>query len=339
VSENFQIDPISQSFRGSREFFAGIFMSAKSYKFYRTLIYKPLFGSILIVLLLLSLIPGYRMAFAGGKVVVAQSIKVAPYEEALKGFESVHNGKITKLVTSEMEKSDLLKKIQKIRPDLILAIGMDALAKTKMVKNIPVVYIMVLNPHSILSDGENISGISMNIPQEKQMGIVLEALPDLKTVGLLYDPDRTGELAKRAQKAAVKTGIKLIATEVHSSRDVPSLISNMKGRIDLFWMLPDITVLSPELIEFFFLFSFENRIPIITFSEKYLRLGALMSIGIDTFDIGAQAGEMAEEILSNGVNIKHVDARKAVVKINLNAAKKLGITIDEKIVKKFKIVD
>ena len=44
--------------------------------------------------------------------------------------------------------------------------------------------------------------------------------------------------------------------------------------------------------EFPFLFFLENKIPILTFAEKYVEIGALISIGIDVFDMGRQAGEI-----------------------------------------------
>ena len=94
-------------------------------------------------------------------------------------------------------------------------------------------------------------------------------------------------------------------------------------------------------VELFLLLSLEDRIPILTFSEKYVELGALISIGIDAFDIGRQAAEMANSILSgrNGGGMKPVDAQKAVLSVNLKIARKLGIRIDEKIVEHARVVD
>lgn len=279
-------------------------------------------------------------AEAEQEILAVQSIRVAPYEEAIKGFESVCNVKLKRLVISDLEGTDVVGKIREVRPDLILAIGMDALLRVKRIKNIPIVYLMVLNPQSTLSN-ENITGVSMNIPQEKQLTALLQILPDLKNIGLLYDPDRTGYLVKNAQDAAGKTGIKLIASETHSSKDVSSLIIKMQEKIDLFWMIPDLTVITPETVEFLLLFSLENQIPLLAFSDKYVELGALLSIGIDPFDIGRQAGEMAKKILAGGdvKNVQQVDARKTVISINLKIARKLGMHINEKIMRKVNIVN
>jgi putative ABC transport system substrate-binding protein len=210
---------------------------------------------------------------------------------------------------------------------MVLAIGADALSKVKKIENIPIVYLMVLNSQSVLSGEKNITGVSMNIPQEKQLTALLDALPGTNTIGLLYDPDRTGHLVKSAQDFAKKIGVKLIAKEIHSPKDAPSLIMDMKGKIDVFWMLPDITVITPETVEFMLLFSFENNIPLFTFSEKYVEMGAFMSIDIDAFDMGRQAGEMAAAIRA-GKDMKDFQqayARKAIVSTNLMIARKIGI--------------
>ena len=302
---------------------------------YESLMIRNIFITVLFLILC------HGVAEAGQEIVAVQSIRVAPYDEAIKGFKSVCDARIKRLVVSELKGADVVEKINEIRPDMVLAIGMDALSRVKRIEKIPVVYLMVLNPQSILSGEKNITGISMNIPQEKQLLTLLEALPDMKTIGLIYDPDRTGHLAEKAREAARKTGIKLIAKEVHSSRGVPPLMKDMEGKIDVFWMLPDLTVITPETIEFLLLMSLGNKIPILTFSEKYVELGALMSIGIDAFDIGCRAGEMAKEILSGRdvIDVQRVDARKTVISINLKVARKLGITIDKKIIRKARIIN
>jgi len=282
----------------------------------------------------------YGLAEAGQRVLVVQSLSVAPYEEALAGFKSVCNAEIMKVVLSDQDKINPSQIIQSNKPELILAIGMDALTKIKEIEDIPIIYMMVLNPQAITFGEKNISGISMTLSPEKQVTTLLEVLPAVKRIGTLYNPDRTGNFIKGAVNAANNMGITLVTEKVQSTKELPSALNNIRNKIDAFWMIPDITVYSPETIEFLLLFLLENQKPIISFSEKYVELGALMSISVDPFDIGNQAGEMAKAILSNGGkrDVQRIDARKAVVLINLKIAKKLGITIDEKVLAKAKIL-
>lgn len=281
------------------------------------------------------------IAEAEHEVVVVQSFTIKPYNEALKGFKSVCDCQIKQFVLSEMQGLDVVRVVRDARPDVILAIGMDALAKVKRIKNIPIVYLMVPNPQTIISDEENITGVSMNIPTEKHLATLRDVLPKIKRVGILYNPGRTGDFVTKARLAASSMGIELLAKEVNSSKDVPALVNTMKGKINAFWMLPDTTVVTPETTEFLLLFSLENKIPILTFSDKYVEMGALMSLEVDAFDSGKQAGEMAQKILS-GTSIKKVsetDPRKAFLSINLKIAKKLEITISNEIMDKARIVN
>jgi putative ABC transport system substrate-binding protein len=281
----------------------------------------------ILLIIFLMVIFCYRPSQAGQEILVVQSIRIKPYEEALKGFKSVCHSRIQRLVVSELEGADVVRKINEIRPAMILAVGVDALSMVKPIEDIPVVYLMVPNPQSILSGEKNITGVSMNIPQEKQLTALLDALPGTHTIGLLYDPNRTGHLVKRAQDFAAKIGVRLIAKEIHNPKEAPTLIFDMKDKIDVFWMLPDITVITPETVECLLLLSLENKIPLFTFSAKYVQMGAFMSMDIDAFDMGRQAGEMAAAIRAgkDAKDLHQVYARKAVVSTNLMIAKKLGI--------------
>jgi putative ABC transport system substrate-binding protein len=288
---------------------------------------------------LLYLILGCGLAEAGPEMIAVQSLRVKPYEEAINGLESVCKSRIDRLVISELQGTDIAEKVKEIKPALVFAVGLEALLRVKEIKDIPVVYLMVLDPYSTVSRPQNIAGVSMQIPPAKQLTALVKVLPHVKRVGLLYNPDRMGHFVKRARAAAGKKGLKLIAHQVHGSGEVPFQANNMRGKIDVFWMLPDITVVMPEAVEFLLLFSLENKIPLLTFSDKYVESGAFMSVGIDPFDIGRQAGEMADAIRT-GKDIKdlpQVDARKVIISINPEVAKKLGIHLDQEIINNAKI--
>jgi len=278
------------------------------------------------VLLIVTLL-SYGIAEAIQEIVVVQSIRANPFEESLKGFKSVFPSRITRIILSEEGEDKLEKRISRSQPHLILAIGQEALLKTRNIRNLPVVYLMVPNPQSVLSGEENISGVSMNIPEEKQINALLTALPDTQSIGLLYDPERSGDIVRRAQAFARTRGVKILAQPVRDAKNVPRLAMAMRRQIDVFWMLPDLTVVTPETVEFFVLFSLENKIPILTFSDKYVEMGAFMSMNIDAVDMGRQAGEMAKRILTGGKadRTRTAYARRAVVSTNMMVAGKLGI--------------
>ncbi len=291
-----------------------------------------------IIILSLILLPS--LVSASG-IVAVQSINIKPYNNALNGFKSVCNCKVKSFILSEMQAADVIKQIKKTNPDIIVTIGVNALEKVRgFNEEIPIVYLMVLNSISIKSD-KNIAGVSMNPTPAKQLEILKQALPGLKSIGIIYDPTRTGDFVDKAKHAAGSAGIKIIAKEIRDPKDYPSLLESMKGDINAFWMLPDLTAITPETVEFLFLFSMKNRIPVITFSRKYLRMGALMSFDIDTYDIGRQAGGIVKKILSgtDAGKIPHTSARKIDIVINRGTAKNLGISMPKVILDKADLIN
>jgi putative ABC transport system substrate-binding protein len=110
---------------------------------------------------------------------------------------------------------------------------------------------------------------------------------------------------------------------------------------DALWLLPDLTVISPETVEFLFNYSMAHKIPVIAFSEQYLALGAFMSISLDVYELGRQTGEMANTIFGGKplTQIPPAEAQKTVVTINRTVAGNLGIPIHDAALNGIRIVD
>jgi len=293
------------------------------------------------LIILVIILCGFRPAYSDSEIVVLQGIRVKPYTEALEGFAAACGCKFEQLVLSEMAGADIRRKIDGLRPQMVLAVGMQALAEARKIRDLPVVYLMVLNPLGLPAGESNITGVSMLIPPDKQLAALTDTLPDRTNIGLLYDPDRSGSFVQEARQAAAKSGLNLVARPVSDARQAPELILGMKDQIDVFWMIPDVAVVTPETVEFLLLFSFQHKVPIFTFSEKYVEMGAFMSMDIDARDMGRQAGEMAGAILAGAdINrIKPVYAASAVVSTNVMIARKLGIKLTVAMMSGVKIND
>ena len=112
-------------------------------------------------------------------------MRVKPFDDALRGFRTVCKADSKTVVVSDAEGVDFVRMVREERPRLILAIGADALQRVKKIRDIPIIYLMVLNPEKITGRGKNIAGVDMNIPPEKYLSLMENLnLPKLK-VGLL----------------------------------------------------------------------------------------------------------------------------------------------------------
>lgn len=274
-------------------------------------------------------------ADAGKRVVAVQGSHAKPYNHAYDGFMGVlaPDVEIERIILSGMQQGEAADRIRGQGIDLVLAIGMDALRWAQTLEKIPIVYVMVLDAGREFSARAGITGISMVVKPEKQLEIIRKALPDAAGIGLIYDPEQTGAMVRQIKAATAGQEITLVAREVYRPENVPSTLMLMRNKIDVLWMIPDLTVVTPETIRSMFLLALESGIPIVSFSEKYVEQGALMSIGVDPYDMGRQAAGIAEKILA-GADVNSLagrDARKAVVEVNTRIAEKLGIFFNKEV--------
>ncbi len=276
----------------------------------------------------------------GADVLVVQSLAIKPYEKALQGLRSVAAGSLERIYCTKMDRGEVERYVRRRRPDLIYAIGMDALNKLGAVHDIPIVYLMVLNPLSADAAGENVTGVSLVIEPSRQLSLMRQVLPQLKRVGILYDPGKSAALVERARAAASRSGVELVARPVASPRDVIAAINGIAGKVNAFWLIPDTTVVSSVTLDLLLLASIEHKIPVFAFSEKYVERGALLSLEIDEFDLGRQAGEMGNRILA-GARVRSVrreDARGGTITINQIVAHKMGIRIGEELLRRARVI-
>jgi len=263
-------------------------------------------------------------------ILVLQGSRNKPFREAMRGFARACPHKTFKIVLSESKRIKVSEYLRKDNPRLIVAVGADALEQVKLIRDIPIVYLMVLDPSQIVPEASNITGVMMKPPLSQQLDLIRRALPNATKIGVLYDPTRLASFVKRAIEATNPLGLELVVREVRSPHEVPGVLQRLRGEIDALWMLPDPSVVTPETTECLLLFSGENRVPVITFSRKYLDMGAMLALDIDPYDLGRQAGEMACRIFQ-GADVRTIprsDARKVVIRVNQNVARRLGFPRD-----------
>lgn len=287
---------------------------------------------IVLSLLFFLLICNSSFSFAS-EVLVIKSANIKPYNEALEGFKNSCKCSVKELVLLEDEQKDISKAISEIKPDAVFAIGLGALEQAQAIKDIPVVYVMVPSSSSSVPNQQNISGVSMYISAEKYLNMIREVFHKAKRIGLIYNPENSDRIAREARQRAASMGLVLLQKKTKMAREVPALIDSMKGKVDLYWMLPDMSIVNSETFNYMLMFSFLNEIPVVTFSKKYVEMGASAGLSIDAFDLGLQAGEMMRSLLrTNSYGApKIADPRKTVLTINKKVVRKLGIKIRDDI--------
>ena len=262
-------------------------------------------------------------------VLIVQSSKGPAYAESIRGFKEAFKGTTQTLLLTDYAEVDLVRLVKEEQPGLVLAVGEPALSKAKKVRQVPVVALMSLSHSISRPPAANIHGIPVVASPARYMQLF--SAMGVKRVGVVYDPARTGYYIKRAQQMAESAGIKLVAFDVNGSREVVGAIEKINGAVDLLWMLPDTTAVTAATLEAYFGFSARHKVPVVAFNEQYLSKGAAVSIDVDRTDMGRQAGELANALLSNGDRsaATALDPRRLRLNSNYSIVEKLGLHIPD----------
>jgi putative ABC transport system substrate-binding protein len=273
-------------------------------------------------------------------IALIKSYDFGPYDAALSGFTSACNSEIVEynLRGERSGSASLLSEIRSREPELIVAIGVLAAEFAKReFEDVTVLYVMVPNRSAHDLAGENIAGISLDIPIERQLDVYRSMVSGMRALGAIYDPQKSAAFVAEAKAVAEQNGLTLHTREVTSRKEVPSALRALlrEEEIDALWMIPDDTVVTPESFKFLLLTSFEHDLPFLAASDIFVKVGALASLTPDYADVGRQGCELATALTSGrtsaaGINV--VMPAKINLSINLKTARKIGLAIPEDVI-------
>jgi putative ABC transport system substrate-binding protein len=271
-------------------------------------------------------------------IAVLKSHDIAPINQALAGFVATCPEPITTydLGGSTSNSRGIIDRIMASPPRLIVAIRpLAAQVARAEVRGVPVVFAMVRNPRKSGLEGDNIAGISLDVPIEAQLAMYRALLPTIRVIGVIYDPEKTGTLVKEAAEMAERFGLRFLATPVASQTEVPAALRSLLGKVDALWMLPDDTVITPESLTFFLLTAFKQNLPVLTVSDAFVEAGALAALSPDYTDVGRQACQLSREIESgqrHPAQASIVPPTKVNIALNLQTARQLGLILPPEMV-------
>jgi ABC-type uncharacterized transport system substrate-binding protein len=269
-------------------------------------------------------------AEAGG-VIVVKSADLKPYREVLRGFRDACGCTTDELLLRGGEDRE---KILRRSPDAVVAIGTTVFKQVRDIRDIPLIYTMVMPSETALFRHPNISGVNMDLSPAVYLDAMRELFPRVKRIGILYDPQNTGAYVEEAAQAAQAAEIELVAKQVHDASKIPAALDEMQGKIDVLWMLPDPAVAAGETVELLLRFSFQHAVPVFSFAKKYVEMGAVASLDVDPYDMGVQAAEILRKVSAGHAGAIRVYARKSHLAVNRSVAAKMGLKIKEEALKR-----
>ena len=235
--------------------------------------------------------------------------------------------------------AELARDVVNTHPDLILAVGGRLSLDFKMATTtIPIVTI-IIDPiamglvASIARPGGNITGVTIAGGLEligKRMGLLVEAMPKLSTVGYLASrPFWEDPRGAAAREAAKRAGISLSACSAghaFNEAEYQRVFRSMEqDRADALMVSdePEHLTYRATIVEL----AAKGRIPAIYPLREFVEVGGLMAYSIDLADIFRRVANLIDKILrgANPGDIPFYRPTKFELSINLKTAKALGL--------------
>ena len=223
--------------------------------------------------------------------------------------------------------------------DLIYAIATPAAqAVAGVTSEIPIILSAVTDPAesglvaSNDAPGGNVTGTSDLTPVKEQIELLKQILPDAKTVGILFcSSESNSEIqAAMAREACEANGLEHIDFTVSSSNEIQTVVESMVGKVDVIYAPTDNTIAAgmPTVS----MIATDNGLPIICGEQGMVDAGGLATYGIDYYQLGYMAGQMAVEILRDGADpatmpIGYLSADQCELSVNDETAAALGIDV------------
>ena len=286
------------------------------------------------------------------KIGICQQLEHEALDQATQGFEDACEEKFGKdNVTFDLQNGQgeqancatITNSFVADNVDLILANATTALqCAAAATDSIPILGTSITDYATALdisdwngSTGMNISGTSDLAPIDQHEDMLVELVPDVKTVGILYcsaEPNSAYQ-AKLFEDALKEDGIEYKEYTAADSNEIQSVTTSAISECDALYIPTDNTMASnTEIINNICL---PAKVPVVAGEQGICAGCGIATLSISYYDIGYKAGEMAYDILENGKDISTMKIETApnVTKMyNPTICEELGIEVPDEYV-------
>ncbi len=200
--------------------------------------------------------------------------------------------------------------------------------------DVPVVFSAVTDPVGAgLTGYPNVTGTSDMIDVRGDLELLLELVPGLKKVGIVYNPGEANSaiLTDMAIKAGKDLGIEIVPAAAESTAAVPLAAQSLLGRVQALYVTTDNTVVSA--LEAVVDVAVKGKLPLLVADPTSLERGALVCTGFDYYDHGRMTGEVVLAILKgtppSEIPVKYQKGTQ--LWLNLDMAERIGFVFPDSI--------
>lgn len=217
------------------------------------------------------------------------------------------------------------------KKDLVFGIATpSAQALANNISDIPVLFSAVTDPVSANILNANVTGTSDKLDNvADQLDLLVKLDPKVKKIGVLYNTSEQNSIlqVKDIEAKAKEKGLEVVLQGVTAFGELSTATKGLLAQVDALYIPTDNLVVSGiKLINTEALLA---KKPIVTSENSSVELGALFTMGLDYYELGKRAGQMAVEILK-GKKISELpfeSSKKMTLYVNEDTAAALGIDV------------
>lgn len=272
---------------------------------------------------------------SGPNIVILKSSDNPLYAAPIDVFVRQLEGRATIYETTVGQNAHALAlELRRRSPDLVFALGTRAALFAKQaVRDTPVVFAMVVNHRRHALEGENVAGISFEVPAVAEFTQFKMIMPALSRTLVLYSDD-TEALIDDAQANIGGLGVTLVGVKAADGR-LPQDLDAQLQNVDAVWLLNDPAVVTPGNFAQLVRSADARRVPVIaSVSDTFAHSGAMMSVSLDFTNVAGQAAAMTQRILQEHVSAGSIGVQEPIggrLVVNNNVATRLGIVVPDEV--------
>jgi len=270
------------------------------------------------------------------RVVVLRRPAVRVYEQVAEEFRS-HLRAAVRLVSvggDEVSRDALRRWLIRRPPDLLFVVGRSAYELLSELDPLPpTICTLVFEPGP-----SRCRLIATQTAPQASLQAFRTVRPKLRVIGMLTSP-RSAEQLNGASDAAIQLGIDIVPIEAHTPAEaIRQLLRMRRQRLDGLWLATDLSIISPQVLQYAIGIQFRRRIPLMGATRRHVSQGALFAVDVSPDAIGRRAASVAHLLLRGRPRRRArrlaklpdrvLEATRPRLSVNHDTAQRLGIDLE-----------
>jgi ABC-type uncharacterized transport system substrate-binding protein len=264
--------------------------------------------------------------FAKDEVLAVLSADLAPFQEALDGFQKAlgHPVATVHLAKESLKTSQL--------PHVIVAFGGKA-ATQKYPEGTALIYCMAPGtsiPPAMFQG--RVTQVSMMPDPSSTLKQLKRIQPGLKHLAVLWASPADERYIKQLQRAEQEVGIIISADRLEKPEKLPERLRDLPTRAEAIWIPSDPLVINEQNLILLTQFSQEAHIPFYGAIAGLTERGASATLSSNYGEIGRTAARVVQSALDGKAIPEEIYPSQSEMALNLDKATKAGLTIAQPVI-------